>query len=455
MRVLAADLALGLDALGPVHDEPVGHAAAVGLPLPPPEGRVSRERPAPRVVVEVLGAAEVVEGGEVLLEVVGHVVEELVLVHRAVRAALGAGAVVRDDHDDGVVQLAQVVQEVQHPSDLVVGVLEEAGEDLHHPGVELALVIRQVGPLLHVGIMAGQLGVLGDDAEFLLTREHLLAIGVPAVVELARVLVGPFLRHLVGGVVGARGEVQEEGLVRCHLLEVGDELDGLVGQVDRQVIALVGRLRRLDLVVVEDEIGIVLVGVAAQEAVVAVESAAQRPTVVRARCADLLGGGQVPLADAEGGVAVREQHLGEEAVLERDGAVGSRVAGRALGDARHGVGVVVAPGQHAGARRRAERRRVHVGVPQTVLRQPVQIGRVDRCAVATELPVTGVVQHDVDHVRSTRFGPQRGGPGRFGLADRASHPPREGAAWLVLGQAHRPRPLVTGNARAGGTSSGP
>ena len=366
VRVLAADLALGLDALGPVHDEPVGDAAAVGLPLPPPERRVARERPAPRVVVEVLGAAEVVEGGEVLLEVVGHVVEELVLVHRAVRSALGAGPVVGDDHDDGVVQLAQVVQEVQHPSDLVVGVLEESGEDLHHPGVELALVVRQVGPLLHVGVVAGQLGVLGDDAEFLLTGEHLFAVGVPAVVELARVLVGPFLGHLVGGVVGAGGEVQEEGLVRCHLLEVGDELDGLVGQVDRQVIALVGRLRRLDLMVVEDEVGIVLVGVTAEEPVVAVESAAQRPAVVRACGADLFGGGQMPLADAERRVAVGEQHLGQEAVLERDGAVGPGVAGRALGDARHAVGVVVAPGQHAGARRRAQRGGVHVGVPQPV-----------------------------------------------------------------------------------------
>ena len=195
-------------------------------------------------------------------------------------------------------------EEVEQPADLVVGVLEEAGEHLHHPGVELALVGRQVVPLLHVGIVARQLGVLGDDAQLLLPREHLLAVGVPAVVELALVLVGPFLRHVVRRVVGAGGEVQEEGLVRRDLLGVGDELDGLVGQVDREVIALFRRLRRLDLMVVVDEVGIVLVGVAAEEAVVAVEAAAERPAVVGPGGADLFGGRQVPLADAVGVVAV-------------------------------------------------------------------------------------------------------------------------------------------------------
>ena len=327
-------------------------------------------------------------------------------------------------------------EEVEQPADLVVGVLEEAGEDLHHAGVEPALVGGQVVPLLHVGIVARQLGVLGDDAEFLLPGEHLLAVGVPAVVELALVLVGPFLGHLVRRVVGAGGEVQEERLVRRDLLEVGDELDGLVGQIDGQVIALLGRLRRLDLVVVVDQVGIVLVGVAAEEAVVALEAAAERPAVVGAGRADLLGRGQVPLADAERVVAMRQQHLGQEAVLERDGAVGAGVARRALGDARHAVGVVVAPGQHARARRRAQRRGVHVGVAQPVLRQPVEVGRVDRRAVATELPVAGVVEHDEEHVRRAGCRPHRRGPGRLRLADRAAHPAGERGARFVLFEAH-------------------
>ena len=171
--------------------------------------------------------------------------------------------------------------------------------------------------------MPRQHRVLGDDAEFLLPREHLLAVGVPAVVELALVLVGPFLGHLVGRMVGAGREVEEERLVGRDLFEVGDELDRLVGEIHGEVVALLRRLRRLDLMVVEDQVGIVLVRVAAEKAVVAVEAAPERPAVVRARGADLLGGRQVPFADAEGGVAVRQQHLGQEPVLERDRTVAS------------------------------------------------------------------------------------------------------------------------------------
>ena len=143
---------------------------------------------------------------------------------------------------------------VQQPADLVVGVLEEAGEDLHHPRIELAFVGRQVVPLRDVGVVPRQHRVRGDDAQFLLPGEHLLAVGIPAVVEHALVLVGPFLGDVVRGVVGAGGEVQEERLVRSHLLEVGNELDGLVGQILRQVVALLRRLGRLDLMVVEDQV---------------------------------------------------------------------------------------------------------------------------------------------------------------------------------------------------------
>ena len=80
--------------------------------------------------------------------------------------------------------------------------------------------------------------------------------------------------------------------------EVGDEADRLVGEVGGQVIALLRRLRRLDLMIVVDQLGVVLVRVAAEEAVVALEAAAERPAVVGPGRAGLLGRRQVPLADA-------------------------------------------------------------------------------------------------------------------------------------------------------------
>ncbi len=205
--------------------------------------------------------------------------------------------------------------------------VEESGEHLHHAGVEPALVIGELVPLLHIGVVPRQHGILGDDAQFLLPCEHLFAVGVPSVVELSLVLVGPFLGYLVGRVIGTRREVEEERLFGRDLFEIGDELDGLIGQIDGEVVALLGCTRRLYLMVVEDQVGVVLMRVAAEEAVVAIEAATKRPAVVGPRCTDLFRRRQMPFTDAEGGIAVGEQHLGQETVLERNRAVGARVAG--------------------------------------------------------------------------------------------------------------------------------
>ena len=154
--------------------------------------------------------------------------------------------------------------------------------------------------------------------ELLLAREHLLAVGVPAVVELPLVAVGPLLGHVVRGVRGAGAEVQEERLVRRDLLGVGDERDRLVDQVLGQVIALLRGARRLDLMVVVDQLRIPLAGVATEEAVEALEATPQRPPVVRPGRRLELRRHQVLLADHVGVVAVLGQHLGQEPVLERD-----------------------------------------------------------------------------------------------------------------------------------------
>src|SRR5678816_4547785 len=94
MAVLAADLAPGLDALRPADDEWIRGAAAIGLALPAFERRVAGVCPAPRIVIEIFRAADVVDGGEVLMQLVRHVVEELAFVDRAGWPALGARAVV-------------------------------------------------------------------------------------------------------------------------------------------------------------------------------------------------------------------------------------------------------------------------------------------------------------------------------------------------------------------------
>ena len=69
-------------------------------------------------------------------------------------------------------------------------------------------------------------------------------------------------------------EMQVKRFVGGDLFGIGDELDGLVGQVLGQVVTLFRGLWRLDLVIVVDQVGVVLVRVATQEAIVALEATA-------------------------------------------------------------------------------------------------------------------------------------------------------------------------------------
>ena len=210
----------------------------------------------------------------------------------------------------------------------------------------------------------------------------------------------------------------------------------MIGQVLGQVIALRRATRRLHLVVVVDQLGIPLAGVAAQEPVEAVETAPERPPVIGPGGGLLLGRHQMPLADHVGVVAVLLQHLRQETVLERDVAVITRIAGRQLGDRRHPVGVVVAAGDHAGSRRRTQRRGVHAVVAQPAGRERVQMRRGDRTPVTAELPEPGVVQNNEQHIGRSGNRPHRLRPRRRRLVGGPAHPAREGRARPILAERH-------------------
>lgn len=109
-----------------------------------------------------------------------------------------------------------------------------------------------------------------------------LAVDVPAGVEGAAVALDPRLGGLVQGVAGAGAEVHEERLRGVDRAQVADEGGRLLGEVRGEVVALLGRLGRVGEVVVVDEAGVVLVGLAAEEAGEAVEAAAQGPAVIGA-----------------------------------------------------------------------------------------------------------------------------------------------------------------------------
>ena len=194
-------------------------------------------------------------------------------------------------------------------ADLVVGVLQESGEHFGLAREQTALIGRQRVPRGQVLRPLAQLRVGRDDAQLLLPLERLLPDLVPALVELALVLVGPFLRHVVRRMRRAGRVIHEERLVGRHRLLRLHPVDRLVGHVHGEVVVL--HLRRLDLdrAVIDERIP--LVGLAADEAVELVEALVRRPAIERSRHAGLPRGRLVPLAEGAGAVAVEPQHLGQ------------------------------------------------------------------------------------------------------------------------------------------------
>ena len=147
-------VAVGLDAARPGDDHRVRVAAQVaGHLLAPLERGVVGVRPRGGEVrggveaAQLLDAAVLLDDLQLLVGVEHDAVEEGRLVERAGERALHAGAVVAPDVDDQrVVEVAHLLDRVEQAADVPVGVLREAGEDLHLAGVELLLRRRSANP---------------------------------------------------------------------------------------------------------------------------------------------------------------------------------------------------------------------------------------------------------------------------------------------------------------------
>ena len=397
----------------------------MGVLLVPLERRVAGLGPAPRVVGVAVGAADVVDPSDGLVGSLQDHVEVLHLVHDAELAALLAGAVVRQQDDHGVVELAEPLEVVDEAADLGVGVLQEGGEGLLEAGGQSLLVLGQAVPRLDPGIARGELGVGGQQAEFDLAGEPPFAGHVPPFVEPAPPLVEVVGRCLMGSVHGPEGQVGEERAVGSDGDRVVDEADGVVDQILAQVVALVGGGGRLDVMVVMDQVGGELVGLPLEEAVEAVEAALERPLVEGAGRRGVVHGAQVPLAHREGGVALVAQDLGHGRGVVGDVPPHVRIAAVEVGDGPHSHGVVVASGEQGGPGGRAQRGHVEVRVPEPGVGQGVDVRGGEVRSVAPEMGEAGVVQEDHHDVRGVRSGMRRDRPGRGGLGLGAGDHPVE------------------------------
>src|SRR5512140_738147 len=155
-----------------------------------------------------------------------------------------------------------------------------------------------------------ELAVLRDDAELFLPGERLLAQLVPALIEFALVLVRPLLGHMMRRMGRARREVDEERLVGRECFLLSDPGDRLVGHVLHEMVALFGRSlqlhRRRPLI----KRRVPLVGLAAEEAIEVLESAATRgPLIERSDRARLPHRHLMALAELRSGIAIELQRL--------------------------------------------------------------------------------------------------------------------------------------------------
>ena len=274
----------------------------------------------------------------------------------------------------------------------------------------------------------GQLRLGRDDAELLLAREGLLAQRVPARVEAALVLVRPFLGHVVRGVRRAGREIGEERLVGHQRLLRAHPVDRLVGHVAHEVVALFGRAARLHRRRALIQRRVVLVRLAAEEAVEVLEAAAaRRPVVERAHRARLPHRQLVALAELRGRVAVELQRLRERRARVRPDRVVARRGRRDLGDAAHADDVVIAAAEQRRARRRAQRRRVEAIELQAARREPLRARRRARPTERTRRPEPHIVEQHDEHVRRPLRRPQ--------LLDR-----RERRVRILRVIGHQPRP---------------
>jgi hypothetical protein len=114
-----------------------------------------------------------------------HAVEVGHLAEHAVRPPSALVPLSPSDVDDQrVVELAGGAKAVEHAADLVVGVLDEAGEDLHLAGEQALLVGAQAVPVLDRRRLGRQLRALRHDAQPI-WRASVSSRSVPALVELA------------------------------------------------------------------------------------------------------------------------------------------------------------------------------------------------------------------------------------------------------------------------------
>ena len=281
-----------------------------------------------------------------------------------------------------------------------IGVLEETGVDLHlalQHGLQLVVHLVPRRDLLRPRC---QLCVRGHDATLLLTLEHRLSQGIPAVGELPLVLVRPLQRHMMRRVRRTRREIDKERLLRRQRLLRPDPPDRLVSQILGQVVALLRRLLRLHRRRAVIERRVVLVVLAADEPVELLEpTSARRPGVKRPYRGGLPRRHLVTLAELGRRISVQLQRRRQRSLRVGTHPTRPGSRGRGLGDHPHPDGVMVAPREQRRTCRRTQRGRVEPSVGQPTTLQALRHRHPHRATERTRRAEPDIVQQDHENIR--------------------------------------------------------
>ncbi len=412
----------------PRHHQAVAGAAEVARHLLHPlERRRSGPAPANRIVMLVLGAADLVDVRQHRRHIVWKTLLCFHVVQGAGQRTLGTGAIVAHDVDDErVVAQAHGVEGFHDPPHLGIDVLEEAREHFLRPGVQPSLVSRTGIPGGDRIGAWGELGTIGYDPKLLLALEGQFTLAVPTMVERPLVAVGPFGGDVMRGVRRARGDVGEERLVRGRAFLLADPTDAAIGDRFGEMPAWRIR-RRLDRRRVLIERCFPLVRLAALEPIPVVESEAGGPAVERASRTDFVIGRVVPFAEGSGAVAILAKRLRDRRPVLLDRAVIAGKPGCQLHDVAGVDRMMVPPGEQRRPCRRAKGSGVEAVVAKAGIGQALGHRRVGWSAKDACLSKAHVVEQDQQHVGSAGGRFDQSWPVRFGIGVGRADPALEWA----------------------------
>src|SRR5580704_4304408 len=234
------------------------------------------------------------------------------LVKGSLQSAFGARTVVAANVDnERVVELAFILNLLNDPANLMVGIGDISGENLSLARVEFLLEQRERIPpwqlcatILRLSVRpSGKLGTRRDHAEPLLVRENLLAQLLIAQVKLTLELLDPFPGRLVRRMGASRHVIEEKRLVRRRRIQTSHILDRLVRLICGEVIPGLPDPRKYR-GVIAIKVGCPLIRFATHEAVEILKAHPRRPLVEWTGSTILIGRGIVVLAKPGGRITV-------------------------------------------------------------------------------------------------------------------------------------------------------